>query len=209
MVFQGPKRSGRSRHGRPVFAMKTTAFRKRRLDNSAGRPGRSRSGGSRCLRRTQSAAASSCRCITMVDHETIFLSIPPRQPIPLLRDFPATQLRVGRVCGHALITPCRARALSMCKTLPRYQSSGKRGWTGQRGVSVYERWLRTKPSTPTWCAPSTASTRFWCSPDRRRRQTLALALHPLLTGDLKLGLTLAADDAERAVDDLDLTVALV
>src|SRR5712692_6041910 len=34
---------------------------------------------------------------------------------------------------------------------------------------------------------------------------LALALHPFLTGDL----TLAAVDAERAVDDLDLTVALV
>ncbi len=144
MVFQGPKRSGRSRHGRPVFAMKTTAFRKRRLDNSAGRPGRSRSGGSRCLRRTQSAAASSCRCITMVDHETIFLSIPPRQPIPLLRDFPATQLRVGRVCGHALITPCRARALSMCKTLPRYQGSGKRGWTGNAA----------SPSTSAGCAQS-------------------------------------------------------
>ena len=31
----------------------------------------------------------------------------------------------------------------------------------------------TKPSTPTWCAPSTASTRFWCSPDRRRRQTFS------------------------------------
>ncbi len=31
----------------------------------------------------------------------------------------------------------------------------------------------TSPSTPTWCAPSTASTRFWCSPDRRRRQTFS------------------------------------
>jgi dihydrofolate reductase len=31
----------------------------------------------------------------------------------------------------------------------------------------------TKPSTPTWCAPSTASTRFWCSSDRRRRQTFS------------------------------------
>ena len=31
----------------------------------------------------------------------------------------------------------------------------------------------TKPSAPTGCAPSTASTRFWCSPDRRRRQTFS------------------------------------
>src|SRR2546426_8614073 len=64
MVFHGPNRSGRSRHGKPVFAMKTTAFKKCRFDNSAGRPGRSRSGGSRCLIRTQSTAVSSCRRIT-------------------------------------------------------------------------------------------------------------------------------------------------
>src|SRR5712664_2604950 len=89
MVFHGPNRSGRSRHGKPVFAMKTTAFKKCRFDNSAGRPGRSRSGGSRCLIRTQSTAVSSCRRITTVDHETIFPSIPQRQAITVLRDFPA------------------------------------------------------------------------------------------------------------------------
>src|SRR5205823_1800701 len=48
------------------------------------------------------------------------------------------------------------------------------------------------------------STRFWCSPDRRRRQTLTLALRTLLPGSVGL-----AGLVGRGVADLDLAVALV
>src|SRR5436309_11278632 len=53
-------------------------------------------------------------------------------------------------------------------------------------------------------APSTASTRFWCSPDRRRRQPLALALHALPAGNLTF-----AGGIERSAANLDLTLSLV
>jgi hypothetical protein len=85
-VFHGPNRSGRSRHGKPVFATKMTASKKRRLDSSAGRPGRPRSAGSSPFKRAQSASVNSCRRITTVDHESISPSIPRRQPIDALRE---------------------------------------------------------------------------------------------------------------------------
>src|SRR4029450_2403750 len=59
----------------------------------------------------------------------------------------------------------------------------------------------TKPSTPTWCAPSTASTRFRIDGVGK---ALAFAPHALLAGNLTF-----TGGLERSVANLDLTLSLV
>lgn len=64
-VFQGPKRSGESRHGTPVLTRQMTALTKSgspRLERGPGRRGRSAS------MRFHSASVSSYRCTVSVDH---------------------------------------------------------------------------------------------------------------------------------------------
>lgn len=64
-VFQGPNRSGRSRHGTPVLTLQMTALMKSRSPRFERGPGWT---GSKGRMRFQSASLSSCRCTGSVDH---------------------------------------------------------------------------------------------------------------------------------------------